>query len=176
MKAPIFLSLLLACSPVFAADKAAEKSATDELLAVMHYEDMAVDAAVAVFDGVMDQLKQNGVPAAAIGEIRVEARGLFTRIFANPEMRKQMKELYEKHFTESEILEMTEFYRTPLGQKTLSAMPAIMQDSTKMADPLVQKEMPAFQQKVAEIVEKHQKPAAPDKEGKDAKEDEEDAE
>ena len=34
----------------------------------------------------------------------------------------------------------------------------------------------ALQQKVAEIVEKHQKPAAPDKEGDDANEDEEDAE
>ena len=54
---------------------------------------------------------------------------------------------------------MTEFYRTPLGQKNLAAMPSIMADSMNIAMPAVQKEMQGFQEKVAKIVEKHQKPA-----------------
>jgi hypothetical protein len=176
MKAPIFLSLLLACGPLFAADKAAEKTPVDELLEVMRYEETSVDSAVAAFDGMIDQMVQNGVPKEAVGEIRAEARALFTKVHSNPEMRKKTAELYSKHFTEDELKEMTEFYRTPLGQKTLAAMPAIMNDAMKLGMDAVQKEMPAFQQKVGEIVEKHQKAAAPE-DDKDADADkEEDAE
>jgi hypothetical protein len=165
MKAPIFLSLLLACVPLAAAEKEApEKTATDVLLEVMHYEETSIDSALAAFDGMIDQMVQNGVPKEAIGEIRAEARVLFTKVHANPEMRRKTAELYEKHFTEDEIQEMTEFYRTPLGQKTLAAMPAIMNDAMKMGMSAVQNEMPAFQAKVAEIVGKHQKAAAPEKE------------
>lgn len=169
MKAPIFLSLLLACGPLFAADKAAEKTATDELLEVMRYEETSIDSAVAAFDGMIDQMIQNGVPKEAVTEIQAEARKLFTKVHANPKMRQDMIKLYEKHFSEAEIKEMTEFYRTPLGQKTLAAMPAIMNDAMKLGMSAVQDEMPAFENKVAGIVEKHKKAAKP---GKGEEEDE----
>ena len=157
MKLPLLL--LLACGTLSAAEPAAPKSPTEVLLDVMRYEEMTVDSAVAAFDGFIDQMKQQGVPKEAIGEIRDEARKMYLRTFATPGMRKKMVDLYNKHFNEEEILEMTEFYRTPLGQKTLAAMPSIAADSMAVAMPAIQKEMPAFQQKVAEIVEKHQKPA-----------------
>ena len=176
MRTSIFLSLLLACGPLLAADKAAEKTPVDVLLEVMRYEETSIDSAVAAFDGMIDQMVQNGVPKEAIGEIRAEARALFSKVHSNPEMRQKTAELYSKHFTEDEIKEMTEFYRTPLGQKTLAAMPAIMNDAMKLGMDAVQNEMPAFQQKVADIVKKHQKGAAPKDDKEDADKEEEDAE
>jgi hypothetical protein len=150
-----FFSLVLACGSL----TAQEKSPVQTLLEVTRYEQTAIDSALAAFDGMIDQLKQQGVPDAAVEEIRAEARALYVRIFTADELRKQTVELYTKHFTEEEIVELTEFYRTPLGQKTLAATPAIMTDVMKVAMPAIQKEMPAFQQKVGEIVEKHQAPA-----------------
>jgi hypothetical protein len=158
MKSRLVLTLLIACGALSAAEPAS-KSSTDQLLDTIRYEELAVSSAAAAFDGMAQQMKAKGVPDAAIAEIRAEARLMYQRIFANSEMRKKTGELYSKHFTEDEILEMTAFYRTPLGQKALATMPAIMSDSMNLAMSSVQKEMPAFQQKIAEIVRKHKKPA-----------------
>ncbi|MCW1887582.1 DUF2059 domain-containing protein [Luteolibacter flavescens] len=153
MKSTLLLSLsfFLVCGAV----SAQAKTPVETLLEVTRYEETAIESAVAAFDGMIDQLKQQGVPEAAIKEIRTEARALYVKIFSGKEMRTKTEELYTKHFTEEEILELTEFYRTPLGQKTLSATPAIMTDVMKIAMPAIQKEMPTFQQKIGEIVEKH---------------------
>lgn len=163
MKTAISLALMLACGVLHAADPA-PKTPTQELLELMNYEDTSVESAMAAFDGFIDQMKANGVPAEAVGEIRKEARKMYVRIFSSPEVQKKYAELYEKHFTQDEILELTEFYRTPLGKKTLAAIPSILADSMKLAMPIVEKEMPAFQQKVGEIVEKHQPPAEKEEE------------
>ncbi len=37
--------------------------------------------------------------------------------------------IYEKHYTSSEIKELLVFYKTPIGQKTISLMPLILQES-----------------------------------------------
>jgi len=37
--------------------------------------------------------------------------------------------LYDKHFTESELREMTAFYRTPAGQKVISVAPKLTMDA-----------------------------------------------
>jgi uncharacterized protein len=162
MKTYLVLSLILTCGLATAIEKpAAEKSATETLLDVTNYEETSIEAAVSAFDGMMAQLKQQNVPSAAIDEIRAEARALFSGIFTNPEMRKKTGELYDKHFSEGEIIELTEFYRTPLGQKTLAAMPSIMQEAIAQAMPALQEAMGGFQKKVGEIIEKHQKAADP---------------
>ncbi|MCW1914839.1 DUF2059 domain-containing protein [Luteolibacter sp. GHJ8] len=166
MKKLLSLALALACGVLHAADPA-PKSPTDELLELMDYENSSVETAMSTFDGFIDQMKANGVPAAAIGDIRKEARKMYVRIFSSPDVRKKFVELYDKHFTADEIVELTEFYRTPLGKKTLAAMPSIMTDAMKVAMPAVEKEMPAFQQKVGEIVEKHQAPAEEEPEAED---------
>ena len=163
MKKLFSLILVLACGVLHAADPA-PKTPTDELLDLMDYENSSIETAMSTFDTFIDQMKANGVPAAAIGDIRKEARKMYERIFGSPDIRKKFAELYEKHFTADEIVELTEFYRTPLGKKTLAAMPSIMADAMKVAMPAIEKEMPAFQQKVGEIVEKHQAPAEEEQE------------
>lgn len=45
------------------------------------------------------------------------------------EMIAEMGPLYARHFTLDEIREMTAFYRSPLGAKILTTMPAVMNES-----------------------------------------------
>jgi len=165
MKAPIILSLFLACGPLWAAEKEAEKSPAAELIEAMRFETVSVDSALATFDGTVTQMKASGVPAEAIAEIREEARLMYVKIFSGAELKKKAADTYSKHFTPEEIVELTKFYRTPLGQKTLAAMPVTNAETTKAAMEAFQAEVPAYQKKVSEIVAKHQKPAEkPDKE------------
>ena len=37
--------------------------------------------------------------------------------------------IYQRHFSEEEVLAMTEFYETPLGQSVLAKLPVVMQES-----------------------------------------------
>ncbi len=167
MKAPIFLSLLFACGLACAADKDTEKkSATDELLEVMRFEEFAVETAVTTFDASIAQLKASGVPAAAMPEIREEARKMFARVFSSPELKKKTADLYNERFTPEEIAELTKFYRSPLGQKALAATPAINAATTTMSMDAFKAESAAYQKKVTEIVTKYQK--APEEKGKKA--------
>lgn len=41
----------------------------------------------------------------------------------------QIIPVYEKHFTHEEIKQLIDFYKTPLGQKTISVLPSVMQES-----------------------------------------------
>ncbi len=55
-------------------------------------------------------------------------------------------DLYAKHFTEAELKELTAFYKTPLGQKTLQEMPKLMQESMVHSQQKLQKLMPEMRQ------------------------------
>lgn len=162
MKRILLIALCLCSGVAFAAEtETKKKTPTEELFELMRYEELSVESAIASFDGSIDQMKAQGVSPAAIAEVRKAARDLFQRIFGDPKLRQQTMAIYEKYYTPDEITELTGFYRTPLGRKSLAAMPSIMQDSMKLAMPLIQKEMPGFQQKVAEIVTKDKEKAAP---------------
>lgn len=44
--------------------------------------------------------------------------------------------IYDKHYTHEEIKELIKFYQTPLGKKTISTMPKIMEESMEMGQEL----------------------------------------
>ena len=152
MKKSLLLCLCLLAGGVSAQE--AERSPAEKLLEVTRYEEMSLDSAMAAFDGAM-KAQTESLPKAAVAEIREEALKLYKRIFTGEEARRKIVELYQKHFTDDELNEMIEFYSTPLGRKTLVMMPSIMQDAMANVMPVIEREMPAFQKKVAEIAERH---------------------
>ncbi|HEX9780808.1 MAG TPA: DUF2059 domain-containing protein [bacterium] len=46
--------------------------------------------------------------------------------------------LYDKYFTEAELGELVEFYRSPIGQKTISVMPNLIQEAMQRSNELLQ--------------------------------------
>jgi hypothetical protein len=55
-----------------------------------------------------------------------------------PAMQPELVKLYAANFTEAELKEMTAFYKTPTGQKSLRAMPEVMQRSAMLGAQLAQ--------------------------------------
>ena len=47
-------------------------------------------------------------------------------------LQREIMELYRQAFTEEEIQKLIEFYKTPLGQKTLKVFPEMMQKSVQI--------------------------------------------
>ncbi|WP_419904706.1 DUF2059 domain-containing protein [Kiloniella sp.] len=67
----------------------------------------------------------------------------------NGEFKRQLHEIYSKHFTTNELRDIVAFYKTPTGQKTVTAMPLIIQDSMKINQGKAQQIMPRIMQKLA---------------------------
>ncbi len=75
--------------------------------------------------------------------------------WANPHFKKTMDELirgmpvdeiteamipaYQKHFTKADIEAMNAFYSSPVGQKVLQELPAVMQEGAQAAMPIMSK-------------------------------------
>lgn len=56
----------------------------------------------------------------------------------------EIKKLYKKYFTEAEIVEITKFYQTPTGKKSLVQMPTLFSEGMKLGQSKVAEKMPAF--------------------------------
>lgn len=61
----------------------------------------------------------------------------------------QMVQMYGEAFTEPELRELIVFYRTPLGQKTVTRMPELMQKGATLGQKAVQDHLPELQEAIA---------------------------
>jgi len=63
--------------------------------------------------------------------------------------------IYARHFTVSELKELTAFYRTPAGAKALTVMPKAMAEVLPVLQAHVQSGMPKFAAAFTDILKKH---------------------
>jgi len=93
---------------------------------------------------------------AAPEERRVEA--LVSRVMqeemaaALPSLLDQIAPLYAEHFTHDEIRGLIDFYSTPLGRKTVEAMPELMQQSSELGMRWGQRVAPRIMQRLQEEI------------------------
>jgi len=66
------------------------------------------------------------------------------------ELLAKMVPLYAKHFTETDLDALLAFYRSPIGRKTVEAMPALMQESMELAIDESKASVPKIQERVTE--------------------------
>jgi uncharacterized protein len=114
-------------------------AAAKELLAVLSPDMMKqlTGSIAASFWPVVEQkARAEKIDEATIGELRAE----FERIqlaFVDDAM-KEAPPIYARHFTESELHDLTAFYQTPAGAKALHEIPQVMGEMTKLLVPRLQ--------------------------------------
>ncbi len=79
--------------------------------------------AISSMQTYMEQLKKN---APGISD---EFLKRFAAEFTAEKMVQLYVPIYAKYYTESDIDELIRFYKSPVGQKTISVMPSILQES-----------------------------------------------
>ena len=84
-------------------------------------------------------------------QMAADLKALFGDQSLIEDMEREMVPLYARHFTADELKKIGEFYQSPVGAKTLTAMPQIMNESMmigqKLALPRVQKLMEKYKAK-----------------------------
>jgi hypothetical protein len=164
MKKILLLLVLLAAvapAPAFA-DQSSHRDAALRLLEVTETQKMLDQMMSAVDTMMLQQFDAMGLPPEgreAADAMRVEVMQWFSDFFVWEEMRDLFVDIYVEVFSKEEIDEMVSFYESPLGQKMLAKMPALMQKSMEKTQAMLQEKLPQLQQRMqnvmAELEEKY---------------------
>ena len=171
----LFIGALFAQKPADPA--AATKEDVQQLLEAMQSRKL--------LEGVRDQLQQQ-LPELTLELMKKQVTNptdgqiAQMRTFANQQVAKSMATMpinqmldatipaYQRHFNHDEVQQIRQFYLSPVGQKLMTEMPALMAEGTQQITPLMQQwqeSMMADLQKSAEDFAaqlKGKAPAAPE--------------
>ncbi|MDB4949121.1 MAG: hypothetical protein JWM27_1770 [Gemmatimonadetes bacterium] len=117
---------------------AAKRAAIDEMLRVMDMEKT-------YRDGVEASLAaQSANPAVA--RHAAEMRAWVMRVAPWDSVKADAVQSWSDLFTETEIRQLTDFYRTPVGRKVLSSLPEMMRRTQESSQRRMQAHMPELMQ------------------------------
>jgi len=144
---PFFFSLLLCAIALFQpattrADEASHKKAVESLFGLMQMENLlsqSVDQMLAM------QVQQN----PALAPFQAQMKAFLNKYMSWASLKDDMAKLYMAEFSESELNELTKFYQTPLGKKTVQKMPALMAKGAEIGQKRVQEHLPELQAAIA---------------------------
>ncbi|HMG05050.1 MAG TPA: DUF2059 domain-containing protein, partial [Chthoniobacterales bacterium] len=145
---PIFLSILLGAvaflqPAMMRADEASHRKAAESLLSQMNMD--------AVLSQTIDQTLQMQIKAnPAIAPYEQEMKNFLKKYMSWAGLQEDMVKLYADAFTESELNELSKFYQTPVGKKTLQQMPVLMSKGAEIGQRRVQEHLPELQNTIAE--------------------------
>jgi hypothetical protein len=123
-----YLSLLLLfLVPCMAsADDASHRQAALKLLDEIKAKDVMRDAFMSIVDVMASSQANSKMPPAEAADMKQAVIDWFDQDFKWDDLKSQLADVYVKSFTEDELNQLATFYQTPLGQKTLSALPQVM--------------------------------------------------
>lgn len=80
----------------------------------------------------------------------------FDKYISYEQVKPDLEALYSQTFSESEIKELTAFYKTPTGQKAITAMPQLFQQGAMIGQMRVQENMGELEAMLTEEINRRQ--------------------
>lgn len=127
----LFSVLMPLVPPAFAAPEAAadKPAAIRQLMQVMGADNLSAQFGQAMTQQIYQVLKTTRpeLPPEALGIVQDEIGRLLAE--DGDKLLGQIAAIYDRNFSEGEIRELTAFYQTELGRKTVTVTPLIIQES-----------------------------------------------
>ncbi|UOG73728.1 DUF2059 domain-containing protein [Hymenobacter tibetensis] len=130
---------------------ASHRKAAEELLAVTGSEKNTTDMMNRMLESQLTQRPE-------MKAVEPEMRAFITKYMGWPAIKEDIAALYTQEFTEKELKELSKFYQTPTGRKTIQKMPQLMMAGMEIGQKRVQEHLPELQQVIGEKM-KSQQPA-----------------
>lgn len=152
----ILLAITLICAPqVSFSEEQAKRASIEELLEVSNVESMV--------DAMYEQMDQMLLQMSAQLQIEESEKPIMDKFMSRvtdlireevswEEMKGPIFDIYQKHFSEKEVRDLTAFYQTESGQAMVEKMPNLMQDSMLVSQGMISNVMP----KVLELAQEFQ--------------------
>lgn len=114
----------------------------------------AFQRAIAVsMEPSLKQVEESGkATQQQIQKIRKAVIQYADEIYDDPDYVQSFAAIYRKEFTNDELQQLLDFYRTPLGKKTLDKMPLLFQQGAEIGQRLGRKYQPGFARAVQAIM------------------------
>jgi len=132
------LITLIFVSPLTLMGGEAEIQAANELLDTILFEkvmDDSINASIQMIIKMSPKMENH----------EASLREYYNRHMSSATLRYDVAQLYADMFTESELKEITAFYKTKTGKKTLEKLPEIMQRSMELAQSRVMQSLDELQ-------------------------------
>jgi hypothetical protein len=139
IKVLAFTAMLAWGQAVWADD--ASKAEAEALLAVMGMDKVLDESMTQMLEM---QVQQN----PSLEPYKAIMAEFLAKHMSYESMKPEIVEVYAEAFTAQELKEITAFYKTPTGQKTIETMPVLMQKGAQMAMARVQQNLPELQNKI----------------------------
>jgi uncharacterized protein len=143
----IAAAALILCAPVFGQTADTDPATTDDVILYLrttHSHDLMQKTLEVQVQSILQLmreqiLKEKGQLPAGYDTRVKKAMDDLTRGLPMDEIIQAMIPGYQKHFTREDMAAMTAFYASPLGQKVLQELPAVMQEGMQAAMPIMSK-------------------------------------
>ncbi len=164
------LSTIIVAAVLAAAPAAPKQPASQETAAVqLAREVIPLQSYHRLIDGITVQVAQQLRAAAVQSGARIDAgfddalRNLYVELLPYSDMVDLQARLLGKYFSDAEIVQIRDFYRTPVGAKMRDRMPDVMQDAMAFAIRRVQDKSQAIQERMKQYIHKDGGTAKPAK-------------
>jgi uncharacterized protein len=155
MKHLLVALLCLVCSAPALAQSGDEPATRDDVILyfrTMHSFDMMQKVVRVQMEAMQqlgrEQLVKAGKLPANYDEPAKKTLDEALKAMPFDEITEAMIPTYQKHFTRSDVQAMNAFYSSPVGQKVLQELPAVMQDGLQDAMPILNKYVSDFKERM----------------------------
>jgi len=160
MKHALLTLLCLAISfPAFA-DEANQRALAEKILEITKSEEAMRTGFLAVFDPILNNMRQGGMPPAATDEVKAAVREWFDTEVRWEDLKPKMIDIYVKEFSEQELKDLLEFYQSPTGQKAVTKLAVVMQQGAAVGQQYFTGKQASLNERLKPIVEKYRPAAA----------------
>lgn len=153
MKRLLFVLALLVVMPISAQDDSRLRAAED-LLAASQAEqtfDTLYSQFGSSFGNMAKELGMAEEQNALLDKYQARMIDLLKEEMSWAKMGPRMAELYAEVYSEQELVELTEFYLSPIGKKFVSRTPELMQASMQMSQDMLRGALPKIQELQKEL-------------------------
>ena len=145
LRAGLCCGALVLFAPAVVADENSYRKAAEELFDGLQYN----KSLEAMIDSCVElAVKQS--PEYA--QHRAALRRAYAKVYDLKEVRREVVSLVMKEFTEKELRELTDFYRTPLGKKMIAKMPELTKRSYEASMKMMEAKQDEFRRVLAEEI------------------------
>jgi hypothetical protein len=160
MKRPAFmhsriLILALILVSTLRADPASHRQAAGAMLDLFSGPDTLRAGFDTMLDPMLDGMRKNGAPEPALNDIKDAFHDWLEQEIVWDELKPELVEVYMGAFSEDELRELLEFYRTPLGQKTLKKLPALFAEGARIGQLYAKKKEAGLVSRIQKVVAQH---------------------
>ena len=155
MKTIVMIVVALLTINLSLAQEGEKLSPTVEFMKLMNVEDTMVNASQLSFRSFLKKLRTKGMAEAGVQEVKEVSDVYFRKIVSDPDFKKELAGLYEEKFTTNEMKGLVEFYKSPLGQKSLQLLPEMTNAGTKLGEKYAQKYVAGFREQLTPFLKKY---------------------